>query len=588
MNRATKTATQFLSYRSYVPKDLEIKSFEDVSSFFEDLETRNLESLEDLHAWLKDKSELEQVMIDFASWHMINFSCDNSEENLTALKKYQEEVNPKFDSALQKLNQLLISHPLTEQLTAPEYKVYIRNLKGHTEIYREENLELMAKDKGLGSDYSKIFGSLGITLNGEEFTLQQADKFYLSENREERKAVHEKLCAIWLEKADEFDNILDEMISLRHQVAQNAGLSSYKDFAFKTKNRFDYSPQDARNFHDAIAKVVVPKMRKIDENRLAASGLEQLKPYDILVALPGESKLEPFSGAEELWKKSAAVLSKVESPFGEYILEMGEIGHLDLDSRKGKNPGGYNCPLYESGIPFIFMNSAGVHRDIVTMFHEAGHAAHNYLSRDLDLRAFKRYPHEIAEVASMAMELLTMEHWDEFYQDPKVLVQAKQKQLERVMGIFPRIALSDHFQHVLYDQPNLSKAERREAFSDLQKNYKTGVVDNSGYEQMEPIRFHKVLHIFRTPFYMIEYAIAQLGAIAIWRNYKQDKTKALEQYKYALSLGNTRTLPELFEAAGVKFDFSEAYVQELIDFVWEEYLDLEGSADVEAKAEFSA
>jgi oligoendopeptidase F len=245
---------------------------------------------------------------------------------------------------------------------------------------------------------------------------------------------------------------------------------------------------------------------------------------------------------------------------------MKELNHFDLESRKGKAPGGYNCPLAESGAPFIFMNAAGQMSDVTTMLHEGGHAIHSFLTHELALQAFKEYPMEIAEVASMAMELISMQHWEVFFDNPEELKRAKEHQLERTITIFPWIAIIDKFQHWVYEHPNHSLEERTSRWMEIVQEFSSPELDVNGLESYRAIGWQRQLHLFEVPFYYIEYGIAQLGAIGLWMQYQQNPTAALEHYIQALSLGGTKTLPELYKAAGLSFDLSPEYIKTLMEF----------------------
>jgi oligoendopeptidase F len=285
----------------------------------------------------------------------------------------------------------------------------------------------------------------------------------------------------------------------------------------------------------------------------------------------GKPPLKPFSGARELIDKTVATFNQVDTFFGDCITTMDKMKRLDLESRIGKAPGGYQYPLYETDVPFIFMNAVGLHRDLVTMVHEGGHAVHSFLDKDLDLVDFKSPPSEVAELASMSMELISMEHWEVFFPDKEELKRAKRQQLESVMDALPWIAAIDKFQHLIYLKPNHTVAERYEMWSGIMKDFGSSVVNYLGIEDFLKRRWQMQLHLFEVPFYYIEYGLAQLGAIAMWRQYKQNPKQAIKNYKAALSLGYTKSIPEIYKAAGIKFDFSPAYVKELMDFVKAEY-----------------
>ena len=308
-----------------------------------------------------------------------------------------------------------------------------------------------------------------------------------------------------------------------------------------------------------------------EEKKKEKLGVDTLRPWDTEAEPEGIQPLKPFNGGNELYEKSVACFEKLNPFFADCLKKMHELKHFDLESRKGKAPGGYNCPLTESGAPFIFMNAAGQMSDVTTMVHEGGHAIHSFLSHNLELSAFKEYPMEIAEVASMAMELFSMNHWESFFDNAEDLKRAKEHQLERTITIFPWIATIDKFQHWVYENPTHTVEERTAKWMEILQEFSTNAIDFSGLEAYRAIGWQRQLHLFEVPFYYIEYGMAQLGAIAMWRSYKQNPKQTIENYKKALALGYTKTIPQLYEAAGIKFDFSPAYVKELADFVKAEY-----------------
>jgi oligoendopeptidase F len=433
---------------------------------------------------------------------------------------------------------------------------------------------LQAKVAATSQKYGTIIGSLMVEMEGKELTLQQASNYLKNTNRALREEAFIKINEARAAKADELDTLFDELIALRHQIAVNAGFANYRDYKFAEMGRFDYAPQDCFNFHEAIQKQVIPLVKVFNEKRLAALG-HALKPWDMEVDVENKPALEPFTSGLDLLDKTIKCFSKIDDYFAYCIKTMDDMGRLDLESRKGKAPGGYNYPMAETNVPFIFMNAASSTRDVETMVHEGGHAVHSFLSKDLDLAAFKNCPSEVAELASMSMELISYDGLDAFYPDPADFNRAKQEHLEGIIKILPWIATIDKFQHWIYTNPSHTAADRKNYWLNLSKEFGTGMVDWQGLEHFQAYTWQKQLHLYEVPFYYIEYGMAQLGALSVWRNYLQDKSKAVSQYKEALSLGYTKTIGEIYEAAGVKFDFSESYIQSLMAFVSEELKKLE-------------
>lgn len=553
--------------RNFVPENINWDNWNEIEPLLNDLSDRNIQSISDLKTWLKDRSELEAVVEENVGRRYIKMTVDTTDE--AAAKSYEyfvTEINPKMSPYDDRLNRKLNDCPFKQELSESGYKIYFRGIASAIEIYRDENNDLAAKDAQLGQKYGAVSGKQSINYKGEEITMQQAGLYLKSADRTVRKEVFDLTAERRMQDADEMDQILSEMISIRTQMGKNAGFKNYRDFKFKAMGRFDYTVQDCFNFHDSISKEIVPIVKTFTEERRKKLGFE-LKPYDTAVSLDGKPPLKPFETGEEMLQKSIDLFYKIDNYCGERLEIMKQMNHLDLESKKGKAPGGYNYPLYEIGVPFIFMNSVGLQRDLVTMVHEGGHAVHSFLSRDLELTPFKSLTSEIAELASMSMELISMEHWDDIYTDKEELKRAKREQLEGVLDVLPWVATVDAFQHWLYENPDHTVSQRHEAWLEISGKFSSNMIDWKDYPQYREVTWQKQLHIFEVPFYYIEYGMAQLGAIAMWRNYKKDPKQTMEQYKAALALGYTKSIPEVYETAGIKFDFSETYVSELAAFV---------------------
>ena len=335
---------------------------------------------------------------------------------------------------------------------------------------------------------------------------------------------------------------------------------------FSAMGRFDYTAEDCFSFHNAISKEIVPITNEFEKKRKEKLGYKSYKPWDTSVNVDGLNPLKPFENGEDLINSTIKCFNKLKPFFGECLSIMKEMKHLDLESKNGKAPGGFMYPLYEIGVPFIYMNAVGSQRDLVTMVHEGGHAIHSFLSRNLSMTEFKSTPSEVAELASMAMELLSMDHWDVFYQNKEELKRAKLEQLEKALGTLPWVAAIDKFQHWVYTNKHNAR-ERKEKWLEIDNEFGNKIIDWNNHESSQAIMWQKQLHLYEVPFYYIEYGMAQLGAIAMWRSYKILGEKALSNYINALKLGYTKSIGEIYETAGIKFDFSPNYVKELSIFI---------------------
>jgi oligoendopeptidase F len=557
--------------RKLLPENFTVTTWDALQPYFEDLQQRPLESVDVLEQWLKDISELEAVISEDACWRQIRMTCDTTDKSLEeAFAYFCMEIQPKLQPYADALNKKLLASEWVKDLDQDLYATYLRNVRKQVKLFREENVPILAELSVQSQQYGAIAGKMTITVNGQEYTLQQAARFLEASDRALREEVFAKMAKRRLEDKDTLDQLYTSLVLKRDQVARNAGFENYRDYKFEDLGRFDYTKEDCFQFHAAIREHILPLVKSLQEKQRKKLGLDVLKPWDSEAEPAGVKPLEPFKTGEELVNKAIECFDELSPFFGNCLRVMQKMGRLDLESRKGKAPGGYNCPLAETGVPFIFMNAAGQMKDLTTMVHEGGHAVHSFLSHDLSLSAFKEYPMEIAEVASMSMELFTMDSWNIFFNDEEELRRAKLQQLERAIVIFPWIATIDKFQHWVYEHPQHTAEERTANWNRIQDEFSTGVVDWSGWEPYRAIGWQRQLHLFEVPFYYIEYGIAQLGAIAMWKQYKENKQQALDNYVNALSLGSTRTLPELYKAAGIRFDFSPAYVKELAEFVQKE------------------
>jgi len=556
--------------RVFLPEGFKVTTWEILEPYFEDLKNRKLDSKEDLMKWLSDVSELEAVISEDASWRQINMTCDTENKSYEdAFTYFCLDIEPKMKPYFFELNKKLLDNPFTEGLDKNSFFPYLRSVANSIQLYREENVAIQAEMSVLAQQYGVISSKMSIEVDGKEYTLQQAAKFLQNPDRQLRETVFRKIAARRLQDKDQLNELFDQLLVRRQQVAKNAGFDNYRDYKFKELGRFDYTPEDCFAFHAAVKEHIMPLQKMLVEHRRKRLGLDQMKPWDTDAEPVGTQPLHPFETGKELTDKAIEVFTDLRPYFGECLKTMLEMKRLDLESRKGKAPGGYNCPLAETGVPFIFMNAAGTIGDVITMMHEGGHAVHSFLSHPLKLSAFKEYPMEIAELASMSMELFSMEHWDVFFKDTTELKRAQLEEMERIISVLPWIATIDKFQHWLYTNPGHTVAQREEKWMEILKEFSTGLTDWSGFDEYRKNFWQKQLHLYEVPFYYIEYGIAQLGAIAMWRQYRQNKEQAMDNYMSALSLGYTKTLKELYATAGIKFDFSPAYVKELGDFVKE-------------------
>jgi oligoendopeptidase F len=564
----TPTAQLKKPARHFLPSDFVITDWDHLEPFFKNLIARQINSIEELEKWLKDTSELEAVVSEDGCWRQIRMTCDTENKELeNAFTFFMMEIQPKIQPYADLLNRKLVENPLTKSLDQKKYFTYLRSVKNSIDLFREANIPIQAELNVLGQRFGSISGRMTIEVNAKEYTLQQASKFLENQDRNLREEVYRKTQERRLQDKDALNDLYTALVDKRNQIALNAGFANYRDYKFSELGRFDYTKEDCFQFHESVKQYILPLVNLVHAHKKKKLGLERLRPWDTEGSPMGSEILHPFTTGEDLLEKTITCFNELRPFFADCLRTMKAMHRLDLESRKGKAPGGYNCPLAETGAPFIFMNAAGQMSDVTTMVHEGGHAVQSFLSQDLELTAFKEYPMEIAEVASMSMELFSMDHWGVFFDNPTDWKRAKQQQMERVITIFPWIAIIDKFQHWVYENPAHNLAERTKKWLEILIEFSSDQIDWTGLEEYRQYGWQRQLHLFEVPFYYIEYGIAQLGALGLWMQYKQDKERALDNYTEALSLGGTKTLPELYEAANLKFNFSGQYIKQLMDFL---------------------
>jgi len=414
MNNATELTSADKITRKFIPKDLDVNNWQELEPFFQSLVNRKNETIDELLEWLYNLSELEAVIEEHAGWLYIRMTCDTQNKILTeAYTYFVEEINPKIAPYMDQLNKKFIVEPAINSLDE-RYKNHIKSVQNSIRLFREENIPLHAQLSVKEQQYGEISGSMTVDVNGKTITLQQASNFLKEPDRKLRDEVYHKIVSRRAEDRDRLDQLFNELIALRNTVAKNAGFDNFRDYKFVELDRFDYTSDDCLNFHSSVKTCIVPVLNDFMQDRKSRLKVDTLKPWDLEVDPEGKADLKPFKLGTELLEKSISCFGEIDPYFGSVLNTLKVKGYTDLDSRIGKAPGGYNYPLYESGVPFIFMNATGSLRDVITMVHEGGHAIHSMLTADLDFIGFKELPSEIAELASMSMELISMEHWNHF------------------------------------------------------------------------------------------------------------------------------------------------------------------------------
>lgn len=565
--------------RRFVPDDLSLGDWARIAPLFQDLERKATECARvgDLEEWLLHWSELSAALDEEASRRHIAMTCRTDDpEAEKAYLYFVEQLEPQTKPAQFNLARLFVSHPLRSKLDPARFEVFDRDTRLQVELFRPENVPLETEEAKLAQQYQKLSGGLTVQFRGEERTLVQMGRYLEEPDRSLRQEVWELVGRRRLQEAEKFEDIFDQLVAVRQRIGRNAGFDNYRDYAFRRLGRFDYTPGDCLRFHEAVEAEIMPVIRQLNAERRGQLGLTQLRPWDMAVDALNRPPLRPFEEVDQMVSRSQSIFDRLDGDLAAGFQKMQDLHLLDLANRKGKAPGGYQSTLAESRLPFIFMNAVGLQRDVETILHEAGHAFHALATQPEDLFAYRGAPMEFCEVASMSMELLGNEFLEEFYSQADAN-RARRLHLEGILNILAWIAIVDAFQHWIYLHPGHTRAERSAAWVHLMGRF-GGDVDWSGYEESRAHLWHRQLHIFIHAFYYIEYGVAQLGALQIWANAKRDKRRALADYKRALRLGGSRPLPQLFSAAGCRFDFSRETLAPLVQLVNKELEEMDGTA----------
>ena len=541
---------------------------ETVAALYHELEIMPLTRLDEVTGMLTSWTQVEEALGEAHAKLYIQF-CRNTdrEEMRKLLDAFIEEVEPVAEEASDRLNRRLMHNPVAMQYLEAEEKTFFRQLKRRIDLFRQENVALSAKAEILSQDHAEQTGALSICYQDKTLTMEQAYALLEGNDRSERETIYRLMLAERIGVCDDLHGLMDELLKLRYRIAINAGFKNYRDYRHCELERFDYTVAEVISLHGAIQKHFVPLADRVMVRRKRLLGYAELMPWDLATDPESKGPLCPFNTAEELVSRGRETLNAVDSRLGQLLDEMGANGHLDLETRDKKAPGAFSFNLPQSCASFLFMNAASTHDDVVTLIHEMGHALHDKLCSHHSFYFHKNFPMEVAELASMSLELISSTFWAPFYPEQADLNRARVNLLEGVVLGLPWIAAVDEFQHWLYTHPEHSQSERDTAWTKIYKKYASHEVCYAGVEEAFVFGWQHQSHIYEEPFYYIEYAIAQLGALELWMHYQEQGSDALTRFFNALALGGLHSVPEMYAKAGLHFSFSEGRVAELAGFL---------------------
>lgn len=550
-------------------KEMQSWKWNDYKPYFDNLLNQNIDKT-NINIWMKYWSDFSELIGEVGTEVYVATTVDTTDkEAKNRFNTFLEDVSENASSK----NQMLRKKLLDSGCVPDNFKIPLRTIKSEVELFREDNLPLMTKDSKLSKEYDAIIGAQTVEWEDKEITITQLGPVLLETDRKRREKAWRLAAERRLNDREKINEVWKKILKVRMDIAKNADHDNYRSWRWEYLNRFDYTPEDCLNFHSAIEKVVMPFVKKLIKKRKDELGLEILKPWDLSVDTLNRAPLKPFEDAKELEDKCHNIFNAVDSELGNHFKIMRDEKLLDLANRKGKAPGGYCTEYYHRRVPFIFMNAVGTHNDVQTMLHEGGHAFHVFESNQLPYSAQRDVGMEFAEVASMSMELLSAPYLTKkfggFYEEDEAK-RARIEHLEKTIMFLPYMAIVDAFQHWAYTNPeeamNPNNCDTK--WTELWNRFQVyDDLDSSEFKDVIATGWHNKLHLFHVPFYYVEYGMAQLGALQVWGNALENQKKAVRQYRHALSLGGNATLPELFEAAGAKFEFGENMLEYAINLV---------------------
>ena len=555
---------QHYQQRSFVPDNADLIDKATVSSLYQQLTDRPIDSAHALEQFILDRSELDAAFWQTRNVIYIRMTCQTDDKDrVLAHSTFNEDIVPVFDRMSDSLNQKYLQALASYHLSSDRYHIYNRKIQQNQQIFNDQNIVLKTEEAKLAQQYQALSAAMSVSFNGQEKTMQQMQALLESPDRSLREAAWRTTFDRRLQDSDTFDSIFDQLIAIRHQIAVNANCTSYIEYKSKEYHRFDYSISDCKELHNSIENEVVPVLKAIRKHKAGQMSLSILRPWDIEFDHAGTNPLKPFSSIHQYISGMADIFECIDPEFKLQFDDMANLGLLDLESRKGKAAGAYSYPLDETRKAFIFANAVGSNADLDALAHEAAHSFHQYASVHEPILEYREPPTEFAELTAMAMELFALSHYGVFYnrQDHQ---RAKFLLLERTVNILVLVAMCNSFQYWLYENPGHNRLERAEKWIELHTRFMGQLEDHSGLERQRQISWQRILHLFEYPLYSIEYAIAQLGAIELWRQYQQDKSATIANYRKAMALGGSKPLPQLFQIANLTFNFSQQMISSLM------------------------
>ncbi len=554
----------------YLKEGFNIEDWNQVRASLEELEAENINSMEQLEHFIAHYNELLDEIHNKDTQNYVKLSLDTGNKELNRKQsEYFEMIitnsKPYSFNIEKKIYESNYLSKLSER-----YDNYRKIIERNIKCYSDTNLALFEEEQSLCLKYRKAISNIALCYEDEEKTISQMQKILKEASSDKRERIWKQIMSSWIDNKELLDNTFSQILSIRNQISKNSGYTDYTEYMSKIRNRFEYGVDDLKLLHNSVEEIVVPALRKINGIRKTKLSVKSLFPWDADNNIDS-NLLIPFRTIDDLISKTYKVLEKINPRFAVAFKKMVDTGNIDLGVRKGKTPGGFCFPIDRSGMCFICMNVTGSSVEANILVHEAGHGIHSLAHSDEIVREYRMFdgPGELAEFPPKTMELLAMDYYDEYYDSIENIKQARKERLIDILVSLRRYIVIDSLEQWLYSNPEHTVQERSKFVSSLEDRFNIGI-DWTGLDEEKSVWWYKEQLMIIQPLYVISYAIAQLGALDVYRNYRQNREKTIASFEASLKLGFSRSIGEIYEAAGGKLDFSKEYIRKLVDFILEE------------------
>ena len=524
---------------------------------------KDAESAEDQITVLEEVDDASREYASYVSIASLNFSRNINDEAAKSEKDYYDSIGPDIQEVYNKLDQAVDASRFKADLTEKWGATFLKKIEMELKTFDPKIMDMLRKETDLRNEYTKLTAGAKIEFDGKSYNLAGLGPFHTHEDRDLRKRSYAARFQWFEEHADEFDDLYDKLVKLRHEIATTLGYNNFVELGYLRMGRSDYGPDEVANFRKQIVDHVVPIVTRLLEQKKAILGLDHLYFYDGINFKEGDPK--PKGTPEELVAGAQGMYHELSPETGEFFDIMVNEELMDLVNREGKRPGGFCTSFPKYDRPYIFSNFNGTDHDITVLTHEAGHAFQCYSSRNQPLVSYLWPTMESAEIHSMSMEFFTWPWMERFFKEETD--RFKYKHIAGSLSFLPYGACVDHFQHWVYENPEATPKDRKNKWLELESIY----LPNRDYDDIEFPKSGGIwqgqLHIYQMPFYYIDYTLAQTCAFQFWIKSVENREKAWDDYVRLCKAGGSLPFTGLVELAGLELPFKDGCLKSVVDQV---------------------